>query len=199
MDRISLFEVSLQCPAAPHIGCGTASKPILLQLEQEPGVAEAWLNRPGTQIAIVWKTEVDTASRHNVAAKLTDDAKEVHGQPRDEALKSFLSGKGWYRGADVDRLSEEEAGIIAARLIRRVEAKTPLAKEKAQTFQHDLAESWSKCVTSGKHVASNTGGQPTCRFEDIAEDIAPKYLNQEQLRFWKEAVERGVLPLANES
>ena len=198
-ERISLFKVSLQCPAAPHIGCGTASKPILLQLEQEPSVAEAWLNRPGTQIAIVWKPEADAAARRNVAAKLTDDAKEMDGEQRNESLQGFLSGKGWYRGADVDRLSEEEAGIIAARLIRRVETKTPLPKGKAQEFQNDLAESWSKCVTSGKHVASNAGEQPTCRFEDVGEDIARKYLNQEQLKFWKEAVERGVRPLPNES
>jgi copper chaperone CopZ len=198
-ERISLFNVSLQCPAAPHIGCGTASKPILLQLEQEPGVAEAWLNRPGTQIAIVWKPEADAAARGNVVAKLTDDAKEMESEHRDEALQGFLSGKGWYRGADVDRLSEEEAGIIAARLIRRVEVKTPLPKEKAQEFQRELAESWSKCVTSGKHVASSPGGQPTCRFEDIGEDIARKYFNQEQLKFWKEAVDRGVRPLPNES
>jgi len=198
-ERISLFNVSLQCPAAPHIGCGTASKPILLQLEQEPGVAEAWLNRPGTEIAIVWKPEADAADRRNVAAKLTDDAKEMESEHRDEALQGFLSGKGWYRGADVDRLSEEEAGIIAARLIRRVEAKTPLPKEKAQEFRHELSESWSKCVTSGKHVASNPGDQPACRFENISEDIARKYLNQEQLKFWKEAVEHGVRPLPNES
>jgi len=194
-----LFEVSLQCPAARQIGCGTASKPILLRLEQEPGVAEAWLNRPGTQIAIVWKPEADAAARRNVAAKLTDDTKEMQGEHRDEALHGFLSGKGWYHGADVDRLSEEEAGIIAARLIHRIEAKTPLPKEKVQEFQHDLAESWSKCVTSGKLVASSAGGQPTCRFEDVGEKIAPKYLNQEQLELWKEAVERGVQPLPNES
>jgi copper chaperone CopZ len=197
-ERISLFKVSLQCPAAPHIGCGTASKPILLQLEEEPGVAEAWLNRPGTQIAIVWKPEADAAARHNVAAKLTDDAKEMVGEQHNESLEDFQSGKGWYHGADVDRLSEEEAGIIAARLIRRVEAKTPLSKEKAQEFQHDLAESWSKCVTSGNHIASNSGGQPMCRFEDIGETIARRYLNEEQLKFWKEAVRRGVRPLPNE-
>ena len=133
-------------------------------------------------------------------AELKEDyATEMQGPSRDEDLKSLLSGKGWYRGTDVDRLSEEEAGIIAARLIRRVEAKTLLPIEKAQEFQHDLAESWSKCVTSGKHVASNASEQPTCRFEDIGEDIARKYLNQEQLKFWKEAVERGVRPLPNES
>ena len=199
IDRISLFKVSLECPAAPKIGCGTASKPILLQLEREPGVAEAWLDRAGTQIAVVWKPESDAAARRNVAAKLTDDAKEIQGDPRDEVLKSFLSGKGWYRGADVDRLSEEEAGIIAARLIGRVEAKTPLPTDKALKLQRELAESWSKCVTSGKHIATNPAGQPACRFEDIADDIAPKYLNQEQLKILKEAIESGVTPLPNES
>jgi copper chaperone CopZ len=198
-DRISLFKVSLECPAAPKIGCGTASKPILLQLEREPGVAQAWLNRGGTQIAVVWKAGSDVTARRNVAAKLTDDAKEIQGEPRDQALKSFLSGTGWYRGADVDRLSEEEAGIIAARLIRRVELKSPLPNDKAQQLQHALAESWSKCVTSGQHITMNPAEQPGCRFEDIADEIAPRYLNQEQLKVLKEAIESGVTPLPNES
>jgi copper chaperone CopZ len=199
MDRVGVFNVSLQCPAAPQIGCGTASKPILLQLEREPAVAEAWLNRAGTEIAVVWKPESNAAARRNVAAKHTDDAKEIQGTSRDEAVRDFWSGKGWYHGADVDRLSEEEADIIAVRLIRRVETKTPLPKEKAEDFQHDLAESWSKCVTSGKHMATNPSAQPTCRLEDIGEHIARKYLNQEQLKFWREAVELGVRPLPNES
>jgi len=199
-ERVSVFNAPLVCPAAPQIGCGSASKPILLDLEKQPGVLEAWLNRAGTIIAIVWKSESSADNRRNVATELKEDrATEMEGRSREQVVRDFLSGKGWYRGADVDRLSEEEAGIIAARLIRRVEAKTPLPKEKAQEFQHDLAESWSRCVTSGKHVAGNPAGQPTCRFEDIGEDIAPKYLNQEQLKFWKEAVEHGVLPLPNES
>ena len=50
-----------------------------------------------------------------------------------------MTDKAWYRGAEVDRLSEEEAGIIVARFIRRVEAKTPLPKDKAQELQHELA------------------------------------------------------------
>jgi hypothetical protein len=40
-DRISVFKVPLVCPAAPQIGCGSASKPILLDLEKQPGVLEA--------------------------------------------------------------------------------------------------------------------------------------------------------------
>ena len=44
-DRISVFKAPLVCPAAPQIGCGSASKPILLDLERQAGVLEAWLNR----------------------------------------------------------------------------------------------------------------------------------------------------------
>jgi hypothetical protein len=199
-DRISVFKVPLVCPAAPQIGCGSASKPILLDLEKQPGVLEAWLNRAGTRIAVVWKPDSDAETKRKVAAELKEDrAAELDGKSRDETVADFLAGKGWYHAADVDRLSEEEAGIIAARLIHRVEAKTPLPKEKAQEFQHDLAESWGKCVTSGKHIATNSNEQPTCRFEDIGEAVARKYLDQEELKFWKEAVERGVRPLPDES
>src|SRR5262249_34071607 len=113
-DRISVFRVPLVCPAAPQIGCGSASKPILLDLEKQPGVLEAWLNRAGTRIAVVWKSDSAAETKHKVTAELKEDrAMELDGKSRDETVADFLSGKGWYRGAEVDRLSEEEADIIA--------------------------------------------------------------------------------------
>lgn len=51
-DRVSIYQVSLVCPAAPQIGYGTRAKPVLLALERETTVAEAWLNRAGTLMAI---------------------------------------------------------------------------------------------------------------------------------------------------
>src|ERR1043166_3178987 len=42
LDRISVFKVDLICPAAPAIGCGSRAKPILLELEKQNYVAEAW-------------------------------------------------------------------------------------------------------------------------------------------------------------
>lgn len=191
-DQISLFKVSLQCPAAPQIGCGSAAKPILLDLERQPAVLEAWLNRAGTRIAVVWKPESDAEARRNVAAELREDhAIELEGAPRDDALRDFSSGKGWYRGSDVDRLSEEEAGIIAARLVRRVQAKTALAKDKAEGLQGALTDAWSKNLT-GDCCGPN---QKQSRLEDVA----GKYLNQEQLKVLKDAVEKGVRALPNES
>src|SRR6266481_2629095 len=138
-DRVSVFKAPLVCPAAPQIGCGSASKPILLDLEKEPGVLEAWLNRAGTIIAVIWKPGSDTETRSKVATGLKEDrTTELQGDSRDKAVQDFLSGKGWYHGADVDRLSEEEADIIAVRLVRRVQAKTALAKDKAEGLQRAL-------------------------------------------------------------
>jgi hypothetical protein len=132
-DQVTIFRVALKCPAVPQIGCGGASKPILLDLEKQPGVAEAWLNRAGTVIAVVWKPDANSQARDPVTAELKEDrATEMQGSDGDEAVKDFLSGKGWYHAADVDRLSEEEADIIAARLVRWVQTKTGLPKNKAE-------------------------------------------------------------------
>src|SRR5712691_12736903 len=53
-----------------------------------------------------------------------------------------LSRNGWYPGAPGDRLSEEEANIIAARLLRRVQAETLLAKDKAERLQSAVADAF---------------------------------------------------------
>jgi hypothetical protein len=187
-DRISVFKVPLVCPAAPQIGCGSASKPILLDLEKQPGVAEAWLNRAGTMIAVVWKSDSDSETRRKIVADFREDhGIEMEGKPRDDVVKDFLSGKGWYRGAEVDRLSEEEAGIIAARWVRRVEAKTPLAKDKAAALQRSLADSLSKELT-GENARQH---QKALRVEEVA----GKYIGQAQIKVLREAIEKGVRPL----
>src|SRR6266851_2720311 len=86
-DRVSVFKAPLVCPAAPQIGCGSASKPILLDLEKQPGVLEAWLNRAGTRIAVVWKPESDAETRSKVVAELREDhATEIKRESRDEEL-----------------------------------------------------------------------------------------------------------------
>jgi copper chaperone CopZ len=191
-STVSLFNVSLQCLAAPQIGCGSVSKPILLQLEKEQGVREAWLNRAGTTIAVVWKPQSDGEAQRKIVADLKEDhATEIEGTSRDEALKDFLSGKGWYRGADVDRLSEEEAGIIAARFVRRVQAKTGLAKDKSEGLERALTDAIRKQLT-GQCSA------PDQKQRSIQE-VASKYLDQEQLKILKEVCEQGVRPLPNES
>ena len=141
-DRITFYEVPLACPAAPEIGCGSRSKPILLQLERENSVAEAWLNRPGTLMAIVWKPEAKRKDRNAafkaVSKKEELKARELSGAARKKALKEFAARDGWHRGSDVDRLSEEEAGIIAARLVGRIQAKVSVSEEKAKAIRSEF-------------------------------------------------------------
>src|SRR6266404_6829770 len=180
-DRVSVFKAPLVCPAAPQIGCGSASKPILLDLEKQHGVLEAWLNRAGTIIAVVWKPESDAETRSKVATGLKEDrVTELQGDSRYKAVQDFLLGKGWYHGADVDRLSEEEADIIAARLIRWVQAKSALAKEKAEGLQRAFSETLRKDLT-GEYARLN---QKPRRLRDIARD----YLNEEQIQILIQAI-----------
>lgn len=52
-DLVSLFQVPLQCPAAPEIACGGRARPILLALESDATISEAWVNRAGNMLAVV--------------------------------------------------------------------------------------------------------------------------------------------------
>ena len=129
----------------------------------------------------MWKPASNAETRRNVATELKEDhAVEMQGKSRDEAVKDFLSGKGWYRGADVDRLSEEEAGIIAARLVRWVRAKTALAKDKAEGLQRAVEDTLRKDLT-GKSTGPNR-----------LEDVAREYLDQGQIKIFKEAIKDEV-------
>jgi hypothetical protein len=196
-DRVTIFQVPLGCPAAPQIGCGSSAKPILLELERDPEVAEAWLNRAGTQIAVVWKSN---SKAGNAAGKLKSQlsaagcctgalsATELEGISRNAALKDFQFG-GWYRGADVDRLSEEEAAIIAARLVGRVQAKTRLAKGKVERLREALREAFSKCLIAGS-------GKEIHQFE--IDKIAGQFLDERQTIILQEAVKGGLRPHLNE-
>jgi hypothetical protein len=125
--------------------------------------------------------ESDVENRRKVAAELKEDrATEMEGTSREEAVANFLSGKGWYRGADVDRLSEEEASIIAARLVRFVKAKTTVATDKAELLQRALDNTLRKDLT-GENARLH---QKPRRLEDVARD----YLDPEQIKVLKEAI-----------
>ena len=98
-----------------------------------------------------------------------------------------MSGRGWYRGADVDRLSEEEASIIAARLVNRVQAKTALANDKAERLRQVLADTFRKMFTEGQNQKGLS-----------VQDLAGGFLDEKQIAILKEAIQKGVRPLDGE-
>src|SRR5579859_6387780 len=150
-DDISFFKVPLVCSAAPSIGCGSRAKPILLELEKQDAIAEAWLNREGTLLAIVWKKEANRKARKaSLTAVLKDQGIDVHelgSRERKAALAQFPSTNEWLRGSDVDRLSQEEAGIMAARLVRKIKTIITLDEAKARAIEQQSAEILKRRLT----------------------------------------------------
>src|SRR6266496_2162348 len=86
---VSIYQVPWRCPAALQIGCGSHAKPILLELEQNPGVSEAWLNRQGTAVAVVWSPDAKRKARR--AAERT--LKEGKAQELKRVAGPFLDEK----------------------------------------------------------------------------------------------------------
>jgi hypothetical protein len=149
-QRISLYQVELVCPAVSEIGCGSAAKPLLMELERDPHIDEAWLNRAGTIVAVVWKETSPKKQRFEIVQSALKKVRELKGEAREQGLKGFLSGNGWYRGAAVDRLSEEEASVISARLVRKMGHLVVLPDEKAKALQQGFTAVLTRKLTKGE-------------------------------------------------
>ena len=141
-NLVSFYEVPLACPAARGLGCGSTAKPVLQALEKKRSIQEAWLDHPGTTLATVWREDAKSDSRAAEIQSVADDRgtalHEITAEKRDDALKTFASRKGWYRGFEVDRLSEEESGVIVDRLVRRAMAKEPTIGGKTDSLKPAL-------------------------------------------------------------
>lgn len=175
--QVSLYKVPLVCPAVPQIGCGSASKPLLLELQNNKAIAEAWLNRGGTIMAIVWSEYATRKQRARALKEICDEkqlaVKELTGGARNQALKDFQSGNGWYRGADVDRLSAEEAGVLGARWVSRVREKITLSDDKAELLRRGFTEAIKRKLT-GKTTRSQAQAEmlSVCRENLEPNDVA---------------------------
>ena len=190
----SVYEVPWVCPAARQIGCGSHAKPVLLELERNSGVSEAWLNRQGTAVVVVWKADATREARADAETTLKEqEGVRLNGKERAKVLADFESGKGWYRGAEVDRLSEEEAGVIAARWVRRLEGKTTLTVEKAKGLQDALTEGLKKYLT-GKMAKPETEEEKALELRRVA----GPFLDEKQLALLQEAAGCGMRAMPNE-
>lgn len=192
--QITLYRVPLMCPAARGLGCGMAAKPILTELKATSAVAEAWLDHSGETLAIVWGRESAPSERTallaNVSKQHSVRLEELSGQGRDAALTSFESRNGWHRGADVDQLSEQEAEVIADRLLRRTIAKAPTAKGKIETLRPALAD------TVRQQLVGAMPSPEECR--DKLMTAARPHLSESELRAFVSAFDLGYRPVGDE-
>lgn len=208
-SNVAFYKVPLVCGAAPQIGCGSKSKPVLIGLEQKSdAISEAWLNRAGTVIAVVWKesssSELRASTTDAVFKENKIDVTLISGKEAKAILKDFENKQNWYRGSDVDKLSMEEAGVISDRLISRVNAKTQLSKEKSDNLKVDFVQVFKSRFTKNYGSGINSNEQKVSeekkkQTEEELLAVGKKYLNEEEIVALKDAIVLGLRPTENES
>lgn len=199
-ELVSFYQVPWQCPAAPEIACGGLAKPVLLELEQNTGIAEAWINRAGTVLAVVGSDRNREARTNTVRSLLReifekDVATELEGEARTRELASFRSGATWYRGAQVDALSREEADIIAARLVRRIQARVALSDERAGLLKASFADILKARFIRSSDAPRTRDQKPR---DEQLRDIARAQLGTAGVSAFDEALAKGERPAPGE-
>ncbi|MBA3833517.1 MAG: hypothetical protein H0X34_16815 [Chthoniobacterales bacterium] len=194
--RVSIFQVPMRCPAAPQIGCGSFAKPFLVELTKNPIVREAWLNRAGTLLAVVSAETFSREDRAKVVQAISRnsnlDAKELQGVEFESALANFNSPTGWYKGSEVDKLSGEEANLIAQRLIRRIKVKVFLSADKAAKLEPAIADVFKRQFMTDASKTNETS-HSDCDQELVK--VASVYLDEKTLAVFKEALKPGWRPI----
>lgn len=193
-NRVSFYEVPLTCPAARGLGCGSAAKPVLLDLERTSIVDEAWLDQSGRTMAIVWARNTAASDRRTALTTVTESRglsiEELTGDLRATAASGFSSGKGWHRGTDVDLLSEQEAQVIADRLLARLTAKAPSANAKTATLRPELVETIRQLLVGECPSLSD------CRDKILA--LGRRHLSSAELTAFSGAIDAGYRPNGGE-
>ncbi len=150
---VSFYEAPLVCHAAPSIGCGSKAKFLLVDLEKYNDAIEgAWLNKTGTVVAVKWNTKtgedkkteiINTVSTyHNIELTTL-----VQTEATDYA-KTFPNSSEWYKGKEVDKLSKEEAGIIAQNTIASYKEKKLIKPSFEKQFQADIEKIYADLFLS---------------------------------------------------
>jgi hypothetical protein len=134
-EIITFYDIPLVCGAAPAIGCGSRAKPLLMDLEQQSTIREAWLSRAGTIVAIVWSGPARTAE---VATPVFERHEVQYKERRDDKPSSFRKKGSWFRGAEVDQLSLEEAREIAEFSVASAARERLVSAEEAAQIKSDI-------------------------------------------------------------
>ncbi len=186
---LTFYAAPLVCNAAPQIGCGSRAKPILLDLMQNSRIAEAWLNRSGTTIAIVWTEAVkdslqaaitlDVFGRHDFEASLLQSA------DAEAALFDFSNSGQWYRGRDVDRLSIEEAALTTEVILNKLAEFQDLSREIRYPMSEEIRQVLIRWFTDDRLAARMHSDEAAAARQQISEEIIAigrKYIGDEVMQ-----------------
>jgi len=158
VEDATFFTVPLVCDVAPHIGCGSRAKFIMTDLLKDAAVKEAWLNRAGTIMAVVWKPPANAGLRERAIQSIFSRHElpidQVSETDRNSLVEEFVARDGWYMGSDVDALSIEEAGVIADQIVAAVSKQNRFKKEDDKAaLREELKNIFQRCFLSIRSFA----------------------------------------------
>lgn len=150
---VSFYNAPLVCHAAPSIGCGSKAKFMLVDLEKYNDAVEgAWLSKSGTVVAVKWNTKTSENKKAEIIKTVsTNHNIELTTLAETEAAsftKSFPNSSEWFKGKEVDKLSKEEAGIIAQNTIASYKAKKLINLSFEKQFQADIEKIYANLFLS---------------------------------------------------
>lgn len=179
-EKVSFYEVPLECGAAADLGCGSRAKSALLEMEKDPAIKEAWLNRPGTVYAVVWANKAQSKkAAAPIFKKYSIEFAELGGKDKSKQLESFRQDGKWYRGAAVDQLSREEAEVLGNKVITMLLPGGHITQEEANVIDNDVTAYFKEelvkirtyeelCLDSGK------------KFQEAIIGIVEKHIGKER-------------------
>lgn len=150
---VSFYNAPLVCHAAPSIGCGSKAKFMLVDLEKYNDAVEgAWLNKTGTVVAVKWNPKTGENKKGEIIKTVgTNHNIELTTLAETEAAsytKSFPNSSEWFKGKEVDKLSKEEAGIIAQNMIASYNAKKLKKPSLKKQFRADIEKIYADLFLS---------------------------------------------------
>jgi copper chaperone CopZ len=150
--EVSFYEAPLVCHAAPTIGCGSKAKFLLVDFEKYNEVEGAWLNKTGTVVAVKWNANTDGNKRteiiNTVSSSHNIELSPVISTEANNYAKSFPNSSEWFKGKEVDKLSKEEAQIIAKNTIAGYKKDGLVKPSFEKQFQADIAKIYENLFLS---------------------------------------------------
>ena len=121
-------------------------------------------------------------------------SEELRDQARAAALEDFFVGADWLRGTDVDQLSSREAGVIALRLVKRLQTKAAVSEKVACSLAVAIT-----AFFTGRFLRDRIEPE---QVDDSGEEllkIATAYLDERAIGAFADALEEGYRPGPGES
>lgn len=189
-ERISFYEVPLVCGAAPDIGCGSRAKPALLEMEKNPAIKEAWLNREGTVYAVVWANKPQTGKAAKpIFKKYAIEFSELSGKKKTELLSNFRQEGKWYRGAAVDQLSLEEAETIGNSVVEMLLPGGHISQEEAKVIREAVTAYFKEELVKIRTYEELCQDSES-KFQQAIVSVVEKHLGKERageiVKLWEE-------------